>query len=72
MECSFSKRKNISSLEEKSFGSTIQNDEEIEVDVNYQIQAGWLKWRRVSGILCVIEKYRLSWNENFIEQLQDW
>jgi len=43
MECSFSKRKNISSLEEKSFGSTIQNDEEIEVDVNYQIQAGWLK-----------------------------
>ena len=36
----------------KYLGSIVQNDGEIEADVNYHIQAGWLKWRRVSGVLC--------------------
>lgn len=48
MECNFSKRKNIYSLEVKfryhiipqvtqlkSLGSTVQNNKEIEVEVNY-------------------------------------
>ena len=33
-------------------GSILQNDGEIEADVNHRIQAGWLKWRRASGVLC--------------------
>jgi hypothetical protein len=30
----------------------VQNDGEIEADVNHQIQVGWLKWKRASGLLC--------------------
>ena len=33
-------------------GSIVQNDGEIEADVNHRIQAGWLKWRKASGVLC--------------------
>jgi len=36
----------------KYLGSIVQNDGEIEADVNHRIQAGWLKWRRASGVLC--------------------
>lgn len=36
----------------KYLESVIQNDEEKERDVNHQIQDGWLKWVRASGILC--------------------
>jgi len=28
------------------------NDEKIKADVNHRIQVGWLKWRRVSSVLC--------------------
>ena len=35
----------------KYLGSIIQKDEEIDSDVNYRIQAGWLKWRRATGVL---------------------
>ncbi|KAL5162026.1 hypothetical protein HKD37_07G019211 [Glycine soja] len=30
----------------------IQDDGEIEGDVNHRIQAGWMKWRKASGVLC--------------------
>jgi len=56
MKCNFSKRQNISSFEVKfryyiipqvtqlkSFGSTVQNNKEIEIEVNHQIRDGWLK-----------------------------
>jgi hypothetical protein len=33
-------------------GSIVQNDEEIEADIHHRIQAGCLKWRRASGVLC--------------------
>ena len=31
-------------------GSIIQKDAEIGGDVNYRIQAGWLKWRSATGV----------------------
>ena len=65
MECNFSKRRSGSTLEVKVgdhiipqvtrfryLGSIVQNDGEIEADVHHRIQAGWLKWRRASGVLC--------------------
>ncbi|KAH1189471.1 Cytochrome P450 704C1 [Glycine max] len=36
----------------KYLGSVIQDDGEIEGDVNHCIQAGWMKWRKASGVLC--------------------
>ena len=36
----------------KYLGSIIQKDGEIDSDVNHRIQAGWLKWRRATGVLC--------------------
>ena len=30
----------------------IQNDGEMEGDVNHRIQAGWMKWRSASGVIC--------------------
>jgi len=36
----------------KYLGSIVQNDGEIEADVSHRIQAGWLKWRRASCVLC--------------------
>ena len=36
----------------KYLGSIIQKDEEINSDVNHRIQAGWLKWRSATGVLC--------------------
>jgi len=36
----------------KYLGSIIEKDEEINSDVNHMIQAGWLKWRSVIGVLC--------------------
>ena len=32
--------------------SIIQKDGEINSDVNHRIQAGWLKWRSATGVLC--------------------
>ncbi|KAH1202901.1 hypothetical protein GmHk_17G049252 [Glycine max] len=29
-----------------------EDDGEIEGDVNHRIQAGWMKWRKASGVLC--------------------
>jgi len=65
MECNFSKRRSRSILEVKVgdhtipqvtrfkyLGSIVQNDGEIEADVSHRIQAGWLKGRRASGVLC--------------------
>jgi len=65
MECSFNKRRSGSTLEVKVgdhiipqvarfkyLGSIVQNDGEIKAYVNHCIQAGWLKWRRASGVLC--------------------
>jgi len=65
MKCNFGKRRSGSTLEVKVgdhiipqvtrfnyIGSIVQNDGEIEADVNHRIQAGWLKWRRASGVLC--------------------
>lgn len=65
MECNFSERQSVSSLEVKVgnhiipqiirfkyLGSIVQNDGEIDRDVNHQIQAGWLKWRRALFVLC--------------------
>jgi len=65
MECNFSKKRSMSTLEVKVgdhiipqvtrfeyLGSILQNDGEIEADVSHRIQVGWLKWRRASGVLC--------------------
>jgi len=65
MECKFSKQEireyNIVTLDGqvipmsshfKYLGSIIQKDREINSDVNYRIQVGWLKWRSVTGVLC--------------------
>ena len=34
----------------KYLGSIIQNN--VEKDINHRIQAGWMKWRSVSSVLC--------------------
>ncbi|KAL5153310.1 Craniofacial development protein 2 [Glycine soja] len=65
MECKFNKRRRFSNSEVKIgdhiipqvtrfkyLGSVIQDDGEIEGDVNHRIQAGWMKWRKASGVLC--------------------
>ena len=36
----------------KYLSSIIQKDGEIDSDVNHRIQAGWLKWRSATGVLC--------------------
>ena len=40
------------SIHFKYLRSIIQKDREINSDVNYKIQAGWLKWRSAIGVLC--------------------
>ncbi|KAL5193749.1 LINE-1 retrotransposable element ORF2 protein [Glycine soja] len=65
MECKFNKSSRVSNSEVKIgdhiipqvtrfkyLGSVIQDDGEIEGDVNHRIQAGWMKWRKASGVLC--------------------
>ncbi|KAL5195585.1 LINE-1 retrotransposable element ORF2 protein [Glycine soja] len=65
MKCKFNKRRRVSNSEVKIrdhiipqvtqfkyLGSVIQDDGEIEGDVNHRIQAGWMKWRKASGVLC--------------------
>jgi len=65
MECKFSKQRirdySIVTLDRqgipmsnhfKYLESIIQKDEEINSDVNHKIQAGWLKWRSATGVLC--------------------
>ena len=65
MEYKFNKRCANSSLEVKigdhpislflQFqynGSIIQNDIEIERDINYRVQAGWILWRSALGVIC--------------------
>jgi len=36
----------------KYLSSIIQKDGEINRNVNHRIQAGWLKWRSATGVLC--------------------
>ena len=36
----------------KYLGSTVSNDGRCEEEVRRRIQAGWLSWRKVSGVLC--------------------
>ncbi|RZB55503.1 Villin-4 [Glycine soja] len=65
IECKFNKSRRVSNSEVKIgdhiipqvarfkyLGSVIQDDGEIEGDVNHRIQAGWMKWRKASGVLC--------------------
>ena len=36
----------------KYLGSIIQKDGDIDSDVNHRSQAGWLKWRSATEVLC--------------------
>ncbi|XP_070005767.1 uncharacterized protein [Nicotiana sylvestris] len=36
----------------KYLGLMIQGDGEIDEDVTHRIEAGWIKWRLASGVLC--------------------
>ena len=36
----------------KYLGSTVSNDGRYEEEVRRRIQAGWMSWRKVSGVLC--------------------
>jgi len=36
----------------KYLGSIIQKNGEINSDVDYRIQANWLRWRRATRVLC--------------------
>ena len=36
----------------KYLGSIIQRDGEIDRDVNHHIEAGWIKWRVATAVLC--------------------
>ena len=37
---------------QKLQGSTVSNDGRCEEEVRRRIQAGWMSWRKVSGVLC--------------------
>ncbi|KAL5154457.1 hypothetical protein HKD37_19G053815 [Glycine soja] len=39
-------------MHEKDIKERWKDDGEIEGDVNHRIQAGWMKWRKASGVLC--------------------
>ena len=60
MECKFSKQGirdySIVRLDGQEIPMSnhfiIQKDGEIDSDVNHRIQAGWLKWRSATGVLC--------------------
>uniref|UniRef100_M1A3J0 Reverse transcriptase n=1 Tax=Solanum tuberosum TaxID=4113 RepID=M1A3J0_SOLTU len=41
------KRENL-----KYFGSILQRDGEIDDDITHRIGTKWLKWRRISGVIC--------------------
>ncbi|KAM1952113.1 hypothetical protein ACFX15_006643 [Malus domestica] len=32
--------------------SILQKNEELDGDLNHRIQAGWMKWKSASGVLC--------------------
>ena len=36
----------------KYLGSTVSSDGRCEEEVRRRIQAGWMSWRKVSGVLC--------------------
>ena len=36
----------------KYLGSTVRNDRRCEEEARRRIQAGWMSWRKVSGVLC--------------------
>ena len=42
----------LSTWDFKYLGFIIQKDGEIDSDVNHKIQAGWLKWRSTTEVLC--------------------
>ncbi|XP_070007282.1 uncharacterized protein [Nicotiana sylvestris] len=48
----------------KYLGSIIQKDGEIDEDVTHRIEAGWMKWRLDSGVLCV-KNVSLRLNDKF-------
>ncbi|KAL5163533.1 Sugar transporter ERD6-like 16 [Glycine soja] len=55
MKCKFNKRRRVSNSGENRrpyYLSSHTDDGEIEGDVNHRIQAGWMKWRKASGVLC--------------------
>ena len=77
MECSFSGRSEINPIEINLGGekvpkmdhfryleSVLQNNGGLEKDINHRIQAGWMKWRSASGILCD-QNMALPLKENF-------
>ncbi|KAM1827078.1 hypothetical protein ACFX13_026354 [Malus domestica] len=33
-------------------GSILQKNGELDGDLNHRIQAGWMKWKSASGVLC--------------------
>ena len=42
----------VSTFHFKYLGSTVSNDGRCEEEVRRRIQAGWMSWRKVSGVLC--------------------
>ena len=36
----------------KYLGSTVSSDERCEEEVRRKIQAGWMSWKKVSGVMC--------------------
>ena len=57
----------------KYLGSIIQKDEEINSDVNYRIQADWLKWRSATRVLVLCDhNIPLRLKRSFIVLLLGW
>ncbi|CAN6700901.1 unnamed protein product [Malus baccata var. baccata] len=55
MECKFSANGGQNELGSDRFrylGSILQKNGELDGDLNHRIQAGWMKWKSASGVLC--------------------
>ena len=61
-------------------GSMLQTDGDIDEDVSHRIQAGWMKWRQASDVLCdkrVLQKlkgkfYRTAIRPAMLYGVQFW
>ena len=54
----------------KFLGTSIEEEGGMETEIAKRVGAGWMNWKKCSGVLCD-KRMRWSWRGRFIEQLLD-